>query len=72
MNLPMVMRIKSISLATLVLCMLPLPTNYALSRADAQTPTENPKTATDQLFEQGVQQYRHGQYLQALQTYTLI
>lgn len=71
-------RLKSFRLATLVLSLtVPLLPNFvraglprpSLLAASAQTPTEKPKTETDRLFQQGVQQYRLGQYSQALQTY---
>ncbi|MDF5728730.1 MAG: tetratricopeptide repeat protein [Rhizonema sp. PD38] len=68
MNLPIFKSLRSISLATLV-SLLPLYIVEVLPPASGQTSTENPQTATDKLFEQGVQQYRHGQYIQALQTY---
>ncbi|MDF5714856.1 MAG: tetratricopeptide repeat protein [Rhizonema sp. NSF051] len=68
MNLPIFKSLRSISLATLV-SLLPLHIVEELPPAYGQTPTENPQTVTDKLFEQGVQQYRHGQYIQALQTY---
>ncbi|MBR8839716.1 MAG: tetratricopeptide repeat protein, partial [Stigonema ocellatum SAG 48.90 = DSM 106950] len=65
-------RLKSFTLATLLLSVtLPLLTNSV--RADLpdtyRKTVTNPKTETDKLFTFGVQQYRHGQYPQALQTY---
>ncbi|KYC35455.1 hypothetical protein WA1_06415 [Scytonema hofmannii PCC 7110] len=44
-----------------------------ISQAFAQTPTpENRKAEADKLFQEGVQQYRRGEYPKALQTYNRV
>jgi tetratricopeptide (TPR) repeat protein len=70
MHLPL----KSVSLftTTLLLALTPslLSTSYFLLPASAQTSTTpNGKAEVDKLFQEGVQQFRRGDYPKAVQTY---
>lgn len=67
---------KSLGLITVTVLLslvspLLLPeTTSGSSIAQAQTPTaQQRKTEADRLFQEGIQQYRRGQYRQALATY---
>jgi len=60
-------RLKSVSLLTTILLLSLTPT--LILPASAQTPTtQNPQSEVDKLFQEGVQQFRRGEYPKAVQT----
>jgi tetratricopeptide (TPR) repeat protein len=61
-------RLKSVSLLTTILLLSLTPT--LILPASAQTPTtQNLQSDVDKLFQEGVQQFRRGDYPKAVQTY---
>src|SRR5919199_4916720 len=61
-------RLKSVSLLTTILLLSLTPTLILPTSAQTLT-TQNPQSEVDKLFQEGVQQYRRGEYPKALSTY---